>query len=338
MLAGLDAGLSALGVWAPVHRSRLTDAHAILMVLGFVAALVALERAVALARRWAYAGPLGLAVGALFQPISPLATVGGIALLVGASTLVGVYVLLWRRQRDPAVMIEAMGAVLAVGAVLLWRTGLSVPTVVPWLAGFAVLTIVGERLELARLAMSRTAQALLPVLALAFASAVGCSLLWPGPGSLLLGATLVSLTVWLVVHDVARRTVRGSGETRFMAICMLTGQAWLLVAGLIWLVGGTPTATGAYDALVHAVFLGFTMSMIMAHAPVILPAVARRPLPYHWVMYLPWGLLQTSLALRLWGGDARGWETAWQIGGIGNVLAMLGFFVVVAVSLFRGPR
>ncbi|BFO21058.1 hypothetical protein SHKM778_74460 [Streptomyces sp. KM77-8] len=31
----------------------------------------------------------------------------------------------------------------------------------------------------------------------------------------------------------------------------------------------------------HAVFLGFVMSMIMAHAPVILPAVLRRPLPYH---------------------------------------------------------
>ena len=36
----------------------------------------------------------------------------------------------------------------------------------------------------------------------------------------------------------------------------------------------------AYDAVVHAVFLGFTLSMIMAHAPVILPAVLRRPLPY----------------------------------------------------------
>jgi len=37
---------------------------------------------------------------------------------------------------------------------------------------------------------------------------------------------------------------------------------------------------GGYDAVVHAIFLGFVISMVMAHAPVILPAVLRRPLPY----------------------------------------------------------
>ena len=40
--------------------------------------------------------------------------------------------------------------------------------------------------------------------------------------------------------------------------------------------------------------------MIMAHAPVILPAVLRRPLPYHPAMIAPAALLHGSLALRLW--------------------------------------
>ena len=46
----------------------------------------------------------------------------------------------------------------------------------------------------------------------------------------------------------------------------------------------------------HAVFLGFTISMIMAHAPVILPAVLRRPLPYHPALLAPAVLLHAVAA------------------------------------------
>ena len=62
--------------------------------------------------------------------------------------MVGVYVPLWRRQRDDAVLVQAFGAVLAAGAALLWLAGVDVPVLLPWLVGFVVLTIGGERLEL----------------------------------------------------------------------------------------------------------------------------------------------------------------------------------------------
>jgi hypothetical protein len=42
------------------------------------------------------------------------------------------------------------------------------------------------------------------------------------------------------------------------------------------------------DAVIHAAFLGFAMSMVMAHAPVIPPAVLRRPLPYHAALSSKW--------------------------------------------------
>jgi hypothetical protein len=204
----------------------------------------------------------------------------------------------------------------------------------PWLVGFVVLTIAGERLELARLTMGPDAGRLLVRLTCALVVAVVAALLWPG-ATPLLGLALLTLTGWLGVHDVARRTVRGDGLVRFMAVSMLAGYCWLAVAGATWLVGGPATDGARYDAVVHAVFLGFTLSMVMAHAPVILPAVLRHPLPYHPLLLLPLGLLHGSLVLRLWLGDGLGVPLAWQVGGALNIVAVLGFAAVAAWAAAR---
>ena len=217
---------------------------------------------------------------------APLAA-GRVALCLGALALVGVYVPLWRRQRDDAVLVQALGAVLAVGAALLWLAGVDVAVLLPWLVGFVVLTIGGERLELARLAMGPRAGSAFLALSAALVAGVVAALLWPGAGYPLLGLALLALVGWLAGHDVARRTVRSTGLARFVAGCLLAGYGWLAVAGACWLLGGAAPDGPRYDAVVHAVFLGFTLSMIMAHAPVILPAVLRRPLPYHPAMIAP---------------------------------------------------
>jgi hypothetical protein len=153
-----------------------------------------------------------------------------------------------------------------------------------------------------------------------------------------LGLSLLGLVRWLMVHDVARRTIRARGLTRFMAGCLLAGYVWLAVAGAIWVLAGGVTDGPAYDAVIHAVFLGFTMSMIMAHAPVILPAVLRCRLPYHPVMIAPPVLLHASLLLRLCVGDAHGLDLGRQVGGVLNVVALLGFAGITAVSALRAGR
>jgi hypothetical protein len=246
-----------------------------------------------------------------------------------------VYIPLWRRQRDDAVLVQALGAVLAVGAATLWLGGVKVPDLLPWLVGFIVLTIAGERLELARIAMGAGAGRRLVLLSCAVVVTVMGSLLWPAAATPVLGLALAVLVVWLATHDVARRTVRSAGLVRFMAACMLAGYLWLAVAAGIWLLGGPATEGVRYDAVVHAVFLGFTLSMIMAHAPVILPAVLRRPLPYHPVLLAPLAALHASLLLRLWVGDALGVPTAWQVGGALNIAALLGFVGLVVWSVTR---
>ena len=335
MLAGLDAALLLLGVPAPVSARRLPEVHGVLMVLGFVGTLVALERAVALGRLPGFAAPLLLGAGGVVL-LSPAPLVAGQALLVaGTGALAGLYVPLWRRQRDEAVLVQALGAVLGAGGALLWLAGLDVAVLLPWLAGFLVLTIGGERLELARLAMGPTAGPVLVLLAAVLALAVLLSLLVPEVGHPALGVAVLALGGWLAAHDVARRTVRSPGLPRFLAAGMLGGYAWLAVAGATWALGGTAYDGARYDAVVHAVFLGFTLSMVMAHAPVILPAVLRRPLPYHPALWAPLLLLHGSLLLRTWLGDGLGLAEVWQVAGVLNVASLLLFVAVAAWSTLR---
>ncbi len=338
LLAGLDAALMLLGLPAPVSASRLPDVHGMLLVLGFVGTLISLERAVALGRRVGYLAPGLLGAGAILLVSPAPLTLGRGVLLAGTVAMASSYVPLWRRQRDDAVLVQALGAVLAVGAATLWLGGVPVSSLLPWLAGFVVLTIAGERLELARIAMGPNAGRTLVLLSAAVVVTVTASLLWPAVATPALGLVLAALVGWLVVHDVARRTVRSAGLTRFMAASMLAGYFWLAVASGVWLLGGPATEGVRYDAVVHAVFLGFTLSMIMAHAPVILPAVLRRPMSYHPAFLVPAAALQASLALRLWAGDALGLQVAWQVGGALNIVSLLAFVGVAAWSTTAGPR
>lgn len=338
MLAGLDAALQLIDVPAPVSAERLPDVHGMLMVLGFVGTLVCLERAVALGTAWGYLAPALLGAGGLLLLAPGPLTVGRTVLLLGMLAMTLLYVPLWRRQRDDAVLVQALGAVLGAGAAAMWLGDTDMALLVPWLTGFLVLTIAGERLELARLAMGPSAGPTLVLLSIGLIAATVASLLWPATGYPLLGLALAALTAWLVSHDVAWRTVRRAGLTRFMAASMLAGYFWLLVAAVTWTLHGAALSGPAYDTVIHATFLGFTISMIMAHAPVILPAVLRRPLPYRTVLWAPLVLLHVSLALRLWLGDALGIHLAWQVGGATNVVALLSFFALSAWSVLTAGR
>lgn len=336
LLAGLDAAALLLGLPAPVSTDRLPDVHGMLMVVGFVGTLVALERAVALRSRAGYLAPAGLGLGSLLL-LSPLPLpVGQCLLVAGAAALVAIYLPLWRRRPDDAVLIQALGAVLALGATVLWLDGTDIPYLLPWLVGFVVLTIGGERLDLARIHIGTHEGARLVLLSALFTAAVIGTVLWTGLYPVL-GLALLALVRWLVVRDIARHTIRSTGLPRFTAANLLAGYAWLALAGAMWLTTGGALADGPrYDVIVHATFLGFTISMILAHAPVILPAILRRPLPYHPAMLAPAALLQASLVVRLWLGDGLGWDIAWQLGGLLNIVALLGFVAVAGWTARRG--
>ena len=336
LLAGLDAGLLLLDLPAPVDATRLPVVHGMLLVLGFVGTLVALERATALGRWYGYAAPGLLGAGGVLLVATPVPLVVGKAVLVaGAAAFVLLYLPLWRRQHDAALLTQLLGAALGLGGAVIWLGQDAMTMVVPWLIGFLVLTIAAERVELARITMGPRAGARLLVHAWAVTAALVVGVVLPDAGAVLLGVALLALAGWLIVHDVARRTIRAAGVTRYMAACILAGYAWLVVAAVVLLFGEPDGA--AYDAVAHAVFLGYVFSMIMAHATTILPAVLRIALPYRAAFWAPAALLQVALLVRLWLGDGLGVPAGRQAGGALGVAALLLFAGTALTSALLGP-
>ena len=335
VLAGLDAALLRLGLPAPVTSARLADLHGPLMLVGFLGTVIALERCVALGRTWGWLAPFGNALGCLALLAGAPTPAAGVLLVTAQAALVGVYVAVHRRAPSTAVDVEAMGALALLLGTLLWLRGLPVPQVVALWLLFPVLTIVGERLELARVAFlgPRVEPA---VEALAALALLGACLVPVAPSArFLLGPALAALTAVMVRHDVARRTVHAHGGTRFAAVSMLAGYAWLGLSGLTWTLLG---AHGdAYDVVVHTVTLGFAFSMVLAHAPTIVPAIVRRPLPYHPAMWAAFALLHTGLLVRVV-GLAEGAAGAWQAGGATGVGGVLVFLAVTVALTLTGPR
>jgi len=332
LLLGVTAGLARLGYRMPAVSSAASAWHGPLMIGGFFGVVIALERAVAIGRYVAYLGPLlgglGSVAIAAGEPVA-----GGWLLFGGSVVLLGASLDVYRRQRALFTLTLALGAACWAIGNLAWALGAAVFGVVAWWLAFLILTIAGERLELSRfLPPSPTAQRVfVAILVVIFA---GLVLARQPLGASLFALGLAALSGWLVKQDIARRTVRKQGITRFIAVCLLSGYAWLAVGALTMLVGGFAPGTRAYDAAVHALALGFVFSMVFGHAPVIFPAVLRVAVPYHASFYVPLVLLHGSLAVRLAGDATKRYDWT-RAGGLLNALAVAAFIAFTAAAVLR---
>ncbi len=331
LLAGLTGALVLLGVGLPSSVGRLAGLHGELMTLGFLGTVVALERAVALGQAWGYLAPALSGAGAVGL-IAGVPAVGGAGILGGALTLLAIYAAFARRERSLQLGVQAAGAGAWVGAAALLLAGVPVASAYPWLAAFLVTTVIGERLDLARLGgLATRARRQLIVALWLFALGIAVALVEPEAGTRTAGVAMLAIAVWLARHDLARRTVRMGGVTRYIAVCLLAGYAWLAVAGAAWALTGTAPGS-AYDIRLHTLFLGFIVSMVFGHAPVIVPSVLRVPLPYWRGNDLALALLHAGLLVRIVGGDILGVPNGLLVGGVLNVLAMLAFVAVSFAS------
>jgi hypothetical protein len=143
-------------------------------------------------------------------------------------------------------------------------------------------------------------------------------------GVRLTGASLVGLAAWLGMFDIARRTIRQSGLTRFIAASLLWGYGWLAVGGGLMLPLGATAAGPWYDAVLHAVLVGFVFSMIVGHAPIIFPAVLGVRIAYRPAFYAHLALLHASLLLRV-AGDLAVWPGGRAWGALLNGAAVVLF-------------
>ncbi len=301
---GWAAVLAAFGDTTVTVLGRAALAHAALVISAFLGTAIGVERAVAIRQPWAFAAPLcsGLAGLCLLAGQTSLAA----GLFVSAALVfIAVNIVVVLRQREVHTVLLLLGAVAWLTGNVLFATSPYSAASLPWWFAFLILTIAAERLEMTRL-MARLTHAGTALLAVVFTLMAGAVIgLWlPGLGGVIFGLALTALAIWFALFDIARRTVRMRGMSRYMAVCLLVGYAWLAVAGIAWL--GTAAGCPGRDMALHALGLGFVMSMIMGHAPVILPAVARVKLLFGAWFYVPLVCLHASLVFRLfWGmGDA----------------------------------
>jgi hypothetical protein len=340
LLLAAWAGLARMG-WAlpPFSASE----HGPLMISGFLGTLIALERAVALSASfqrgaWAYAAPLlsMLGTAALVVGAPRVLSIGLIAL--GSLGLVAIFLAVVRRQPALFSVTMTLGAACWLAGNLLWLAWLPIFRLVEWWVAFLVLTIAGERLELSRiLRHSRASQNLFVGILVLYAVGLLLTTLQAAAGTPGIGIGMIALGLWLLRYDIARRTVRQTGLTRYIAVCLLAGYGWLIAGGALRIGFGAQMAGLAYDAELHAILLGFVFSMILGHAPIILPAVLRVALPYHRWFYLPLALLHASLVLRV-GGDLLTAFGLRQWGGLLNVIAVLLFLAVTVTATYRARR
>jgi hypothetical protein len=329
LVAGMAGGLLRAGVALPASGAWLTQAvvhHAFLMICAFMGTVIGIERAVAVKKPAAFAAPAASGAAGLLMLAGASDAAAWVAVAAGLG-FVGVNVLVFVRQRAAHTALLLVGAGSWLVGNLWFASGARPEAAVPWWFSFLVLTIAAERLEMTRLMRRRkgASQALWAVLA---AMLLGCavsafSATW---GGVLYGVSLVCLATWGVCFDIARRTVAAHGLSRYMALCLLLGYGWLAVAGLAW--AATSMGQPLRDVALHALGLGFVFSMMLGHAPVILPALARVKLHFGWVFYLPLALLHGTLAVRFAASHAGLGLTA--AGAAGNALSVLLFVATVA--------
>lgn len=330
LLGAIWAGWSRIGWLIPVSSPSLILYHGPLMIMGFLGSLISLERAVALNKKWMFVAPLAFAAAGFMLVIDLWILSAKILLISGSLFLFTIQVSIIRTQKAMHTWILLGGSLAGFIGNILWFFNHPTHRVVWWWALFLVFTIAGERLELGRvLRLSRASKILfLFICLLVVVGLITISFAIP-VGYPMIGAGTFGLGIWLLQFDIARRTVKQPGKvirsvTHYIAYSLLLGFCWLVLSGLLLLLYGFYSAGLIYDAILHTLFIGFVISMIFGHAPIILPSIFGLQFVFKPVLYVPLLLLHLSLALRIFGDLSR--QVDFRLwGGILNGVAILLF-------------
>lgn len=338
LLIGLWAGLRRIGWDLPAADAELMLRHGGLMVVGFIATAIAVERAVAVRSLPAFAAPaLSAAAGVALIAGLPDAVAPALATASAVAYSVNIATLLERYRQPPLAILLAGGLCLAVAGLVWWEAG-GLRRVIPWWMAFLVLTIAAERLEIIRFQRFTPAGIISGAIVLALLVVGPVVTFWDvGTGARVLGVGMLAAPVWLVRRDIARHTVRTDGMARFAAVGVLLALAWLAVGGALLVVDGLGGGVVTYDAVIHAFFIGFVFGAIIAHQPIIVPAITGIPARYTPALYVPLAVLDAGLVARVAAdiaedSDVRRWA------GMVQAIAIVLFLLLAAGSLVAGRR
>jgi len=337
LLAALWAGLVRLG-WTLPASPNLVMAHGPLMVCGFLGTLIPLERAVAIRRKWMFSAPILTGLGWIML-LAWAGLVGAILFTLGS--LVTLAILFYMYQREPKIHMAVMaaGSLAWLAGNILWVTGMPIFQMIFWWMAFLVLTIAGERLELSRiLHLSKVKILIFGLVSGLILISAGTAIFNLDLGTRSTGLGFLALGIWFLPNDIAARNLRHpSPLTRYIAVCLFTGFLWLIIGGGMMLLIGAQYAGPYYDAMLHIIFVGFVMSMIFGHAPIIFPAIVKVQITFVPAFYIHLVLLHLSLLVRVI-GDLTEFPAVRMWGGMLNEIAILLFLGMTVFSILRRPR
>lgn len=332
LMFGLWAGLVRVGWQLPAPDGLLLR-HGGLMVVGFVATVIGVERAVAVRTPLSLVPPMfsagaGVAlIAGVEAPVAPL-----FALVAGAS-YAAMIAGLERQHRTLPLRLMLVGGVCLTAAALAWTLGRGMPRVVPWWMAFLALTIGAERLDLLRFQhATRTSTATGLAAGSLIAAGPVISIAAVEAGVRVLAVGLVLGSGWLLVRDHPRRGLRTTGLSRYIAIGLLCAYGWLAFTGIALLAEGLTTGGWHYDAVVHAFFIGVVMSSILAHEPIIAPSILGMQIPFQRALYVPLVLLEGGLVARI-AADALALAAVRPWAGMVQVIAILLMLAIVVRSI-----
>lgn len=332
LLAGIWAGWLRIGWNFPI--TEIAGEHGALMVGSFLGTLVSLERTVIIKSKWTMLVPFlsGISLPFFLLGMTSQAFVALALGSLGQAIIMGYFYL---KYNEFYLAVIFSGSICwFVGNVLMIIKGLY-PMAVPWWMAFLLLVIIGERLELSKYLPIRKFKKHL-LLAALILFVVGIILPFHGDGRHFAASGLIFTGIWLLKYDMANKAIKKSGLHRYSGIMLLMGYVWLIISGILLIIGDAYPFI--YDAVLHSFFLGFVFSMIFAHGPIILPGVIGIPLkPYHWLLYIPGVILQISLITRIFADVSllvilRKWAGMW------NGIAILLFFVMMLFLMVKGRK
>jgi len=276
LAAAVLGGLGRLGlvptfpVWAQRHGAAM---------VGFLGVVIALERAWLLGNARAHLVPAVGVAGLLAELGGGPSWLGHLLLLFAGAGLVVLQGAHLMRRRGIDNTLMTTGALAWLVGQMIVLTGASPSRAVPAWASFVVLVILGERIELQRRGDQAPPAGLVAAgwTALILHLIAGAMhLLWPRSGTSLLGLGWCASGGLLLWTDPGVRAPARPGADRYVATALTLGFVWLVAAGLLSIVFAGIDAGPLYDARIHALFGGFGLTLLFAHGPQVLPALAGR--------------------------------------------------------------
>lgn len=325
LVAGLYGGLARMGVFKPFLQQPVLH-HGSLMVVGFLAALIALER---------YFGS-----GSRLAAFSSLCfSLGGASLLMGVTVVNrvlwaagSVFFASWAvhnlyrfRRHFSTIFFTASAAFIGAGVYFYIQNSPSTLYSYSY-AAFLTTFIAGERMDMLKISNAPWSNYLLAVASIPLAAAGILAV-----EKMFLAAAFLAVILTAARRDVALRFIRKTGFSRYLGLGLGTAYSWLGLAVVLWLL------TNAFDTLIHVIFLGFSGTMIFTHAPIILPAILRIPSFYTPHIYIPFAMLQASTVLRLAAGAMYNMGL-WSISGWITAISVLTFAAVALTNVLHRRR